>query len=222
MGGMGAFLGGALQGIGAGLAAEGRQRWEDRREMALQQLRGQQAAELASKQHANRKDEIATQAQFDNWKDSQKTERTTASTIATDRAKTDNDIRVVSAREQSDRRLEVLRNNLGIKRDAAKTAADAKAEKDLQAGEIKETFVSGDGYLWVVPKRGAPYQTSAKATERDMYGPRAASPGSGGVLAEVAAGRAGGGQALPAPSAAPRSVMIFDPKTGEFIQAGER
>lgn len=216
MGGMGAFLGGALQGIGAGLAAEGRQRWEDRREMALQQLRGQQAAELAGKQHANRKDEIATQAQFDNWKDSQKTERTTASRMVLGKAEAEAKSAAASAEQRRNVAMEVLKSKLAISEKAHEAANEAR----LRLGEPEDLVFDDEGNGTMIFKGGKAVPVGKVG--QTAAGKRAASPGSGGVLAEVAAGRAGGGQALPAPSAAPRSVMIFDPKTGEFIQAGER
>lgn len=214
MGSFGRILGGALQGIGAGMVEEGKLRWQERREAYLQQQRGEQAQALEATQHTNKIAENEHSSRLRNWEDSEKTKRTTSSQITIDssRAKTAEELarqkQVWDIEDREDKQDHDLRK---ARVDAALDQSAELAKAKQQGMDVFDVQTATDGTMTAILRNGTEVPLKSKGQPRATT-----AAGSGGVLDEVASGRAAGG-------AAPRKpALVFDPAKGEFVQSGGR
>lgn len=160
--GTGAFiLGGALQGIGAGIMAQGQQRAEDakqdaiaRREMALAQFRSgldrerdEAQSELrkgeAVHQSGLRTKEAETGAKLDDWKSSRQTARSASAQIT-----------VAEAKAEIDQKMERLQSRLRM--NEAQAAAVRKIFNDVYMAhvEVGDQKIAADGAMVFYSKAG--------------------------------------------------------------------
>lgn len=169
--GIGYILGGALQGIGAGITAQGQakaeaaaaQAKEDalmRREIALENLRNQNAIKRDQSQSGLRREEATHGAQLDDWKGARQNERTTKSQLT-----------LADAKAQIDERMARLQSSL--KMDEAKAASVRELYNNVYMAniEIGREQVAADGSLVIYNKAGREVSRS----QPGMFTP----PGSG-------------------------------------------
>lgn len=190
--GLGGFvLGGALQGIGAGLIGMGQQQAAtaasaaaERRDIALENLRNELATKRDVKQgeiqrqtatHASglRRQEMALDYGFKDVNDARANNRTTKSQVT-----------LKSIDASNAQNLARLNASLARQNDAASTQLRAAIEN----GQIKDTFEGLDGNIYAVFFDGRTKNTGVK------YAPKTADAGTGAISSAVAAR---GGAAAP-------------------------
>lgn len=178
MGGLGSVIGGALSGIGAGIAQQGQLDFQQRRDMALENLRNQnQQANMRVQAEEQRTTQEAG-AKLDDWKDSRSNERRTSSTMTIDKNR--------SALDTAQReRLAKLETQLRTQQ----SVQTAQIEAQIRSGEITDTLQDDQGNFYAVYKDGRTKPLNIKGA------PKAPTGGSaGGLIFD----RAGGGGAPPA------------------------
>jgi len=159
------ILGGALQGIGAGLVQQGQQRAAAeaasaqseaamRREIALENLRTKNAMTRDQQQSVMRMDEQENAGRVSDWQAGRQVGRTTQATIVTDKAKTQNDITLKQLDAQNDRALASLKSSLSVNETQQKIAAEAIADATKNRYEVGETQIRADGALVLYSKSG--------------------------------------------------------------------
>lgn len=166
MGYLGTVLGGALQGIGAGIVQQGQAKAETeaataketaamRREVALENLRNQNAMSRDKSQSDLKVGEMKVGAQLDDWKSANQTKRTTGSQIAVDKARTQNDITITQLKARLDR-------------DNSTAATQLKAQID--SGQIKDTVEGDDGNIYAIMADGTTKNTGIKFRPKPTAG----------------------------------------------------
>lgn len=166
MGYLGTVLGGALQGIGAGIVQQGQQKAEAaaveaketaamRREVALENLRNQNAMSRDRTQSDLKVGEMKVGAQLDDTKDARHIARTTGSQIAVDKARTQNDITITQVKARLDR-------------DNSTAAIQLKAQID--SGQVKDTVEDDDGNIYAIMADGTTKNTGIKFRPRPAAG----------------------------------------------------
>lgn len=155
MAGLGYFLGGALQGLGSGLSMQGQSDAAARRDMALETLRAQ-----------NRKTEMSYDADLRDRNDARSTARDTTRQITVGKANTANQIKVDNARTDNDIKLKNIdfRNQKDMARlnsalDTQRDAASQNLRKQLENGEVVNTFEADDGQIWGITRTGQRVET---------------------------------------------------------------
>lgn len=157
----GFILGGALQGIGAGIVAQGQaaaaqqaETAKERREMVLAQIQHQN--KIAEDNNANqnsmkrdaaqsdlKKSEAVQSADLQDRNAGRATQRNTASQITIDKAKTQNDMALAR-----------LRSTLNINEQQAKSASDLSNQLAAAGQEVGEFKVGTDGTVVAFSKTG--------------------------------------------------------------------
>lgn len=197
MGGLGYFIGGALSGIGQGIARQGEMDAEQRRQTALENLRQQNSIALEDRRSANQRQEIAVQgeeqrksqessARWQDWGDARSNDRRTSSTIKIDKVRNALDI----AKVQVQARLEEAQRN----NDTQRQIQLQGALRQMENGDIKDVVASGDGRYYGVTKGGQKIDLGITAPDKQLFSGGA---GAGGLLAEL------GQDSPPAPGQAP-------------------
>lgn len=190
----GAILGGALQGIGAGLAAKGRMDMEVQAETARQDAITRREQWIESTRHANRTAEMQTesglrlneqtnQADLQDRNASRQNARTTASQIAVDNARTAND-----------KELAKFQSRLRMTEDQAKAARELADSLTLMGQKAERFEIAADGSMVAINGLGKIISKSAPG--------RFAAPGGGGSGdgSDLLTGGAGGTRAQPLPT----------------------
>lgn len=197
MAGLGYIVGGALQGLGSGLAKQGEMDAAARREAALEALRAR-----------NRRDEMVADADLRDRNDARSTQRDTSKQIVVGKANTQNTIVVDDARTKNDIKLKAidlgnstalarLNSALDIKRDAA----SQQLRQQLEAGEITQTFEADDGQIWGLNRGGQRVATGVYFAPKTMKDGEEA----GGT---IGAARAAAGAATPPAAPSPRTKPV--------------
>ena len=216
----GLVLGGALQGIGAGIVAQGKQSAETaqqeaqgrarlaeqdammRREIALENLRNQNTIARDENKSKLTINEVEAGARADDWKGARQTARTTDSTITVDRAKTQNDITVKQIEAANARTLAKLNSSLNINEKQAEIAAETVAAASRAGFEVGDTQIRNDGALVLLAKTGKIISVSKPG----LFTPE----GSGDAPISFP------GTKLPAPSSAAQPVPANRPPLSSF------
>ena len=157
----GAILGGALQGIGAGLAAKGRMDMEAQAEAAKQDAIARREAWIESTRHSNRTAEMQTesglrineqtnQADLQDRNASRQNARTTASQIAVDNARTAND-----------KALAKFQSNLRMTEDQDKAARELTNQLSLMGQKAERFEIAADGSMVAINGLGKIISKSA-------------------------------------------------------------
>lgn len=197
MAGLGYVLGGALQGLGSGLAAQGQADATQRREIALENLRTQ-----------NRRGEMVMDADLRDRNDARSTTRDTSKQITVGKANTSNQITVDTARTKNDIQLKTIdyRNQQQMARlnsalDTQRDASSQRLRQQMQSGEISETFEADDGQIWGLTKGGQRVATGV------YFAPKTMTDGedSSGLLASRAQG---GAEVAPPAKPQPRTQPV--------------
>lgn len=181
MAGLGSILGGALSGFGAGMAKQGEMDFEQRRQMALENMRQQnQQANIRAQGEEQRTTQEAG-AKLDDWRDARSNERRTKSTIA-----------INEVQAANERALAAFRSSLEIDQYQSKAATDLANELAAAGKTVGKYEVANDGSIWAYSKTG----TVLGKSKPGKFAP----PGTSGAAGEGSAlSRAGGAPAtLPA------------------------
>lgn len=203
MAGLGFVLGGALQGFGQGLAAQGQQQWQERREIALEKLRSQ-----------NRTAEMQEQGRINDQNNASSTERKLQADLTTQA--NDQNFRAGLAREgakaaaaaqESEQafkeRMARLESALRTNQAVAEINARATSE-NKQVFDIKTDEITGANFAILKDGTSVPLD---KTISRKL--PRASDSGSSSAFDRS--------YSAPAPA---KPTFRFDPKTGEFAPVG--
>ncbi|QUT04067.1 hypothetical protein KFK14_13010 [Sphingobium phenoxybenzoativorans] len=150
MAGLGYIVGGALQGLGSGLAKQAELDITSRRDAALEALRTQ-----------NRRDEATLTADLTDRNNARSTQRDTDKQIAIGKAATDNQIIVDDHKTTNDIKLKKIDFNnsqsmarLNSALSQQNDAASQMLRRKLESGEIAQTFEADDGQIWGLSKTG--------------------------------------------------------------------
>lgn len=219
----GAVLGGALQGLGTGIARQGESDAASRREIALENLRAQRqrdqttlAADLQDRNAGN-------QAVREDWKDSRGTARDTTKAVTVEGVKFKYDQAIEGQRQAGARSLEQLRQA----GDITKTEYDArlKEEADIRASnrEIKDIVTLPNGQLMGITASGETRaiqgRDRATGARRDVLAaPNEDDEGPTSALDRARAARSGS-PAAPAPERAPAAERQGDPAARTYTLA---
>lgn len=155
MAGLGFVLGGALSGYGQGMAEVGRSAEEERRAIALENLRNQNQSKRTQEQY----DLMDRNAE-------RQTERETDKTIKVNEINHQNDIEILGAKGSQDEKKLRLQSAL----DREETAASLKLQKELGSGKVHQVIEGGDGYYHVVYSDGRKENSGIKITPAKMAG----------------------------------------------------
>lgn len=155
MGGLGFLIGGAVEGFGKGLAAQGMQDYEERKKIALENLRAQNdrantdyehglKAELEDTKHNYALDEQSNQYDLMDRNASRNTSRTANADIS--KAKVESDLM-----EGRQKRVAEFQNNLDLKKQAAQAGIDASQVRDVltdgETGAVTIVTKGGQGRI---------------------------------------------------------------------------
>ncbi len=150
MAGLGYIVGGALQGLGSGLAKQAELDITSRRDAALEALRTQ-----------NRRSEMQFDADLRDRNDARSSERETNKAITVGKANTANTITIDDARTKNDitlKKMDFSNQQTMAKLNGAisrqNDAAAIRLRRDLESGDIAETFEADDGQIWGLSKTG--------------------------------------------------------------------
>ncbi|SKB32271.1 hypothetical protein [Sphingopyxis flava] len=200
MGSLGYIVGGALQGIGSGMAQQAQSDAEERRQMALENLRQQNAqSNMRLQAELNDTNAAKSDARGDYY-DARKTERGASVDAQSDARKFGYQVQLKKMDFANDIERTRLESALAQGRDAATLQLRAQIER----GEIRQIVESGDGQYYAIRGDGSQIATGVKVP------PKAMEDGTGSI-ANARAARGGGGigsaaataPAKPAPSPAP-------------------
>lgn len=188
----GQVFGSALQGIGAGMMAQtqanqsaaaeqAKETAAMRREIALENLRNQNAIGRDKAQSENRKSEMEFGAKADDWKSSREVARRTQS-----------DITMAQAKGKIDEKLKRLESTLKISEDTKAWLRDVWSKAYDMNMEVGETKEGADGSVIVFSKAGS----IIAQTKPGMVAPKNA----GGASLDAFPGAPSGMPGAPAPA----------------------
>lgn len=154
MGGFGTILGGALTGLGAGIAKQGEMDYETRRQSALETLRQQNAQALEGTRNQNAQSNMRIQAEeqrttqreralLDDKLDENSQNRRTGATIKINQVQAENEKALVK-----------FRSNAAINEYQSKAATDLANELAVAGQTVGEMKVAADGSIWAYSKTG--------------------------------------------------------------------
>lgn len=144
MAGLGTILGGALSGFGAGIAKQGEMDFEQRRQMALENVRQQNAQSNIKMQGEEQRTTQRERALLDDQLNENENKRVTSRTMTIDKNRNSLDI------AKSERLAKVESQ---LRRTDAAAAEALKRETD--AGQVSDTFQDDQGNWFVLYKNGS-------------------------------------------------------------------
>ncbi len=186
MGMLGYIAGGLAQGLGAGMAKQAEMDWQQRREIALENLRSQ-----------NNRAEALNTADLNDRNASRQVERTTNADIQKagveaqitanrDKQQFQNQVTLEKIRFDNDKEMTGLRSALA----RANDESSMRLKRELETGDVTDVLKGSDGFYWTIDKSGRQSRTSIGV-------PPEASAGSGSILEKLAP---------PQPTAAPAAA----------------
>jgi hypothetical protein len=206
----GAVLGGALQGIGAGLAQQQRAKADTaaadvahRREEYLLKLRGQIASDATVQQGQIARDNLAVKYDFEDRNDARTSERDTSKAIIVGNNTSANAVKLEQVKTANDRMIEGVKSRYRMTEQQQKAALDLSNDATRAGQEVGETRVAVDGSMVLYSKNGQVIRRSGAG----MFTPNGAK--ATGTEGSTAIERARGGSpaaATPAPTAKPKPV----------------
>lgn len=174
MGGLGHVLGGALQGIGQGMAMQAKEDMESRRSLALENLRSQ-----------NQRAETTLTADLNDRNAARNTARQTSSTIAVNKEQG----KITAGRDATLHGYQVdeikLRGAIDKQlksQDAATAAEAARLKSEIDGGQVKDITAGGDGFYYKTYLNGKTERTNIPVAPKDLVG---SSSGGGDILGQV-------------------------------------
>lgn len=214
--GLGNIFAGALQGLGAGIAAKGQSDLAERKAAALEALRQQNAIALEDRSNANETARMKMQAEeqrktqayaaeLDDWKDSRSNARSTSSQVKLEGVKAANQAALAR-----------LQSRLAISEEQAKQAKELSNYFARLGKEVGDYRVAADGSVWAFSKTGQVMNKTDAGTFNPPNPP--VDPMTG--LPAAAPVR----QPAPAPapratsSTAPAADYVYDPNTGQLVR----
>jgi hypothetical protein len=222
---IGHIVGGALQGLGAGMAAKGQMDAEERRQFALERVRQQNAMEMANVGKENQKELIGVQtnanmdldthqAKNDDWRDARSTQRQMASTITVNNNQAQNQSKL--QKEGFGQQLtlksvdfanekEMTRFRAGL--DMQGVQQRAQIEQQMRSGEISDVKEGEDGTYYAIRRDGSVSSLGFRSvTQASPFGDRISSAG---------------GTPPPAPAPAPARQPAAQPKAQQAQTQGK-
>jgi len=153
-------LGGTLQGVGAGMAKQAEMDWTQRRELALQKMRGEQdlaeqtqrgqdALTLADRQHTNALDLQTNKGVVDVEVERRKAPIRQQVYAANKEADTEAEIKVLGVKAENDKVLTRLKSTL----DRSNDAASQKLRDELEGDNVDQVFTSENGNWHILTKK---------------------------------------------------------------------
>lgn len=197
--GIGAVLGGALQGFGNGIAETGRLAEAERREIALENLRNSNDMTKMGAQYDYADRNASRSDARGDLLDARKTQRQTGSQITVDKARTENDATLIGIRQKNDEAMARLQSSLKMTESQTDFARRAALEAEQAGTYIKDYQVNEAGEIVGLTATGKVIKTGEKALPK----PASGGEGIGAVAAARAASARGGTASEPAPSKAP-------------------
>lgn len=155
MGGLGFLLGGAMSGYGQGMAEVGRSAEEERRTIALENLRSQNTSKRTEEQY-----------NFMDRNAERQTERETGKAMEVNKQKHGFDIEIMGAEGSQKEKQMRLQSTL----DREETAASLKLQQELGTGKVHQVIEGGDGFYHVVYSDGRKENSGIKITPSKMAG----------------------------------------------------
>lgn len=209
--GFGAIIGGALTGLGKGIAEQGAENARARSAMALEELRAKRDSEKLV-QTADLQDRNATRSDArTDYYEARKTERDTGSKLKVG-------ITLENARAANDRAMESMKQNFQSNQSAIEFGRKT-AEEARRAGELIDRYETAeDGSLIGITQTGKIYRSSVKLAPRNQYSPGAENPDEGGTLAGARERREGGGIGSAAAAPPPRTTATQQVKPKPQVQ----
>lgn len=159
MGGLGYVIGGALSGLGAGLAKQAEMDWQQRRDMALESLRAEREQSNIAAQGQQQRITQEREADLNDRNAARATARQTTSTITIDKNRSTLD----TARQERIARVESQ-----LRRTDAE-AAD-KLKRASAAGEVSDTFQDDQGNWYALMKNGKALPLTTGNDKRQIKG----------------------------------------------------
>jgi hypothetical protein len=178
---LGMIVGGALQGIGAGLGQKAQLDYEAMRQQALENLRSSNNRAEIGMRGAQDRDTATHKSKLDDTNDARHVARTTNSQIVVDNARTTNDIKIEQVKFGNDREMAKFKSALDVSADEIKQRIGAA----IDAGQVKEVIKGGDGQYWAIQQDGQRVPTGIMVPEE----------GGGSILTKK-----------PAPTATPKAA----------------
>lgn len=143
MGGLGMVLGGALSGFGAGIAKQGEMDYEQRRQLALENVRAKREQSNIRTQGEEQRTSQDNAALNNNWLNSEQKERDVNGTIVVNKANTANEIALAK-----------FKSTLKMDEDQAAAALDIKNKLEEASQTASEYRVAEDGSIVAFSKTG--------------------------------------------------------------------
>lgn len=158
MGSMGYIIGGAMQGIGGALQQQTIQDAEERRQIALENMR-QQNQQTNMRMQAQLNDENAANSDArSDFYDARKTARTATVDETRDKRKFGYDVEMKKIEFTNDLARSKLDSALAMGRDAA----SARLKAQIERGEIRQIVEGGDGQYYAIRGDGARQATGVR------------------------------------------------------------
>lgn len=209
------LLGGALQGLGAGIAAKGVADAEERRQIALENLRADNSREAAATAHSNGLDTQQKQFDLSDRNASRQNERQTNSQIIIENKKTDNDIKrdgVLFNQQKEQKKIDFNRDKelIALRAAAARASSEAQAkfQDALNSDDYSHTIIGDDDQYYTVYKNGTYKPTDIFAKASAESGTSPIGRVTGGDKTPKSEPRSGKGSSKPAK--APKIGTVID------------
>lgn len=155
------IFGGALSGLGQGMALKGQSEAEDRRKMALEAARQQSQVTLESYQHTNKLDEIAATGEQQRLTQVNAGNVDVAKVAATTPITTKAQIEINNAKAANDAVLENLKSKLRMTEAQAEAATKLANEISAAGQKAAEFRVAADGSMVAYSATGQVLRKSA-------------------------------------------------------------
>ena len=218
------LIGGALQGLGAGIVAQGQSNAEERRRIALENMRTKAQAEkdardaetqiaTDARQTANKREETKLQYGMIDENNARQVERETNKTIIVDKNKAGLDKELDAAKTKNDAWLKGVDSRYRMSEEAAKQATDLKNELTKMGKEVGHEEVAADGSMFIYSKTGA----LLGRTKPGVFVPRSADDDKPDTMAGMRGARGG---TPPAPATAPKPAPKPAPAPKTTAPAG--
>ena len=218
MGSMGHIIGGALQGIGAGLAQQEQTKADERRQMALEALR-QQNQQTNMRMQADLNDQNAAKSDArQDFYGAREVQRGASVDQQKDARKFGYEVQLKKMEFANDEQRTRLESALTSQR----SAESARLQSQIQSGEIKQIVESGDGQYYGIRGDGSQVATGVKVPPKAL---ETKGDGNGTALDRVrearGIGSAAGTPPVKAPAPAKPAPRPATPKPAP-VKAGSR
>lgn len=207
--GLGNIIGGALQGFGKGTAEVGRMAADERRQIALQEMRSKSAAQQTEQRYDLADRNASRSDSRSDFFGARNAERNSVAKEASDGRKFEQQVKLKKIDFENDKQMTKLRGSI----DRDNTEAGVRLRASIEQGEVKQVLEGSDGQYHAVFGDGKTQATGVgvvpDAPKGGGYGSVAAARGERG-------GGLGGPNPTPTPAAASQpAAKKAPPKQGQ-------